>query len=871
MQRNRTVLRLEALEDRVVPVTDFIVSFNASGSILTLTKDVAGNGQLQITSAGQPSGTSPSTFGQFIITTSSGTLTTPIGIVTAYQTPTIAGLKIVLNGGQDNLTIDGQAANYPVNLPSGLTITGSGGNKTILVRTVNLVGSTSNLSMTLNGSGFENTTFTDCNIGGTATITHGSGPTQLTINTDGNNQYPLSPQNNWNSLSVTNGSGSDINTIQDTNFAGNVTINNGAGAGTTGQFAGSKTVFQDQPGSTGMYTVGGNLTITTGSGQSDTEVYDYNVHGALTVNAGAGISGQGAASFVGVSNAQSNSGTIPTFGSVSVSGTAVKSAGLIVDIGTGLGGGDFPATIGNGITLNTPTGITLNATGSGQVTVNLNDLFVTGASTLTLGSSTTNDNVTVRGNQALSTFGPLTFNAKGVGNGNYNFQSTPGSLNVIGALQLNLGSGTDNVNFGSSTSHITVTGALGVSSTGGSKTISVIGGTNAAESLNATLGGVKFSLAGGQENTTFIDTNVSGAATIAHSGSGDTNFTIDTSTNNVNELNNWNSLSITNGTGTDTNSIFDTIFAGNVTISNGAGHSGVTTLNGGSQTLFHAHNYKVALLNILGNLSISTSSGQSDSEIYDYNVLGSATISTGSGISQMLNPNLVGIEDHQTSGLPGNPVFGAVTINGTTVSSSNTLLTILMGTDNGGGDFPLTLNNNLTVNVNGSGGSNILLQDVVAQYGTTSFTFGGSTGTHGGNTLKVFGTSITSIFNIFNITSSAALGSNNTFDLQDQKGTLQIAGTMKWALGQANTLMNFASDPINNNGGVPGAELDLYAFSANPITTPAIKITDTNPFGLGVALDLVYGFKNGTGLTLFYYGIAFPLQAPVFSPNITLA
>ncbi len=835
-RRQRTLLRLEALEDRLTPTANFTGAFGTGVNAATFTITETGvngstaNGNLTIINAG--AGFQQFTFGPGANSLFDGGVS---NFTNAVAEP-IDKIVINLAGGTDNITLNGTGSNGgngPIKLGGGLTITGTGGAKTIALDQVDLVGSSANLTMTLNGSGTDISTITDTNVGGAATITHGSGNTEFTINTSTQNLQEL---NTWNSLTITNGAGSDINTIQDTDFAGSVNINNGAGNDTNGQFGGSQTIFSALN-NKGLLTVAGGLSIATTSGQSDTEVYDYNVGGTLNINAGSGASGLG--DFVGISNKQTNSGTVMAIKTVTITGAAVANVnpGLNVLLGTGTSGGDFPLVIEDGLTI--------GATGSGSAGFTLNDLFVTGTTTLNLASSTKGDTVNILGDQVLSTYDNLTINGSAGGNNTYNLQTATGTVEVVGAANFNLGGGNDAVNVGSSSGAVTITGNLGVSSTAGNKTITVIGATSASDPQNAVLGGVNIALTGaGTETTSFVDTNVSGAATVSHLGTGDTTFTTNTSTNNVNELNLWNSLTIKNGSGSDTNTILDTDFTGAVNISNGAGHSGDAGQFGGSENLFHANNYKVALLNIGGDLTVSTASGQSDTEIYDYNVGGTTSITTGSGISGQQNANFVGLENKQVNAFV--PTFsGAVTITGTTVSAVNPGLLIGIGTDTSGSDFPVNLGGNLTITVGGTGSSKVVLEDVTAPNGTTSITFGSSTS---GNLLDVFNNNqsqiLASVFNNFDVITSAgsALGAN-TYDFQDTAGVLDIGGMFSFKGSGAGTqVVDFAADS-GNTSGVSNAVLDLWGLSTS--STNANTLTGgTGSNALYISANTTFDFFN---------------------------
>src|SRR4029079_17268480 len=132
--------------------------------------------------------------------------------------------------------------------------------------------------------------------------------------------------------------------------------------GNTSQFAGSHTTLSasNYP---GMLSISGGLTITTGSGQSDTEVNDYDVHGSVTLTTGSGISGQGLANLVGFENNQTIVGIPVVGGSMTITGNAVNSAspGLVVNVGTDGGSNNYPVVI--------QTTLTVKAQGSGKANI----------------------------------------------------------------------------------------------------------------------------------------------------------------------------------------------------------------------------------------------------------------------------------------------------------------------------------------------------------------------------------------------------------------------------------------------------------------------------------------------------------------------
>jgi hypothetical protein len=778
---SRAVLCLERLEDRLTPadLTPSIV-----GTTLTLTEAAGFSDNSNIASSGS--------FQQFTVTSTGGT---------NYTTPTrVTAIVLRLSNGSDIVTFNGATAGV-INLPGGLTVSGTGGNKTIVAQQLTLPG-TGALNISLTGPGTENTTLTDVNVGGATTISHtGSGNTALTIATSGNN---ATATNSWGSLTVTNGTGSDINTIQDTNFSGSVTINNGAGAtSNTAQFGGSQNIFS-AGNNKGLLSITGNLTINTTNGQSDSEVFDYNVHGGVNINAGAGITGQTNANFIGLENNQTNSGSgLPVIGgTTTLSGAAVGAAGLTVDVG-GTTGNDFPIVLhGN---------LAVNVTGNGSATVTLNDINAAAASmtSINLGSTTTGNTVNIFGDQATATLGSLTITSAAAGTNAFNLQTQKGTLDIAGSAMLTFSAGIGTVNVGSvaNTGVVETTGNFGV---GGSATNIV------TTAQNDTFGGLNFAMVNGSATTTFTDDNVTGAATVNHTGTGNTTFAINVSTSNANLLNNWNSLSISNGTGQDINTINDTDFAGNVSINNGAGATGFTGQFGGGQTIFSAAKNK-GLLTVSGSLSISTGTGQSDSEVFDYNVHGGLNVNAGAGITGQGTPNTIGIEAKQTTAGSGAPVIGGTsTISGGGPAGIG--LVVNVGTD-GSSDFPIVLHGNLAINATGAGPAIITLNDINATSGTTDSISLGSTTS--GDTVNIRGDKATTILGALSITSAAT--GNNTFNLQAQQGTLDIAGSALLTFsGGVNTV---TVGSIANSGIVQTTGNFGVGGSAGTINTTAVNST----------------------------------------------
>ncbi|HZZ82846.1 MAG TPA: hypothetical protein VFE62_30380 [Gemmataceae bacterium] len=781
------------LEERLTPTN---VTASINGTQLTLSKP-SGSVSLTIVNSGS--------FQQFTINTNAGnTISFGTLVGTSFTTPTvITSIVISLGTGTDSVTFDGASAGS-INLtggtttnPTGLSISGSGGDKTITAQNLYLLNK-SNLKMAMGGNGALTTSFTDVDVTGTATITHntGSGNTSFTLTTSSNNAATV---NNWGSLSISNAAGSDTNIINDTNFTGNVSITNGNGSGSTSQFAGSKNLFAANH-STGLLTVHGGITVTTGTGQSDTELNDYNVHGAVSITTGSGTSGQSVANFVGIANNQSLAAMVPTIGSTSVTGTAVGSLnpGLTVDIGTDAAGDDFPLVVQGTL------GVTTN--GSGSADIELNDLTVGGAATVTL-ASTAGNTVNVRGDQALTTFNSLAINSSATGsstNNTFNIQTVQGNAYFTGALTFKLGTGSDNITVGASNGTVQTGGAFGLTGTGGNKTITA---------RNDNFGSISYSFTGtvaGSLTSLYTDVNVTGAATLSHTNTGNTSFTVAVSANNTNALNNWSSLTITNGAGSDINTIQDTDFSGNVSITNGAGVAGQF---GGSHNLLEA-NHNAGLLAVHGGLSISTTSGQSDTEVNDYNVHGAVTIGAGSGGSGFAN--FVGIANNQSI-VSVIPTVGSVSITGTAVSGLNPGLTVDIGTDASGDDFPLVVQGTLAVSTSGTGSADIELNDLTVA-GAATITLASTAS----NTVNVHGDQALTTFGSLAIISSATGSANNTFNIQTIDGNAYFTGALTFKLGNGSDVIKVGNSTSATSAVVTGGAFGASATTGTSLTTKTI-------------------------------------------------
>jgi hypothetical protein len=756
---------LERLEDRLTPTN---VSASVTGGVLTISK-FSGDDTINIVR---------DAFDNVNVSTTAGnTINNSAGTFTSNA---IIGMVIKLGTGKDVVSIDG-ATNGAINLPGGLSIFGTGGDKQVSVRAVNL----GTLSCALAGAGAEVVVFTDVNVSGAATFTHtGVGNTTLVIATN------LNTLDHWGSLSVANGQGSDSQTIDDTTFAGNVTINNGPGAaGDTSQGGGGLTLF-NASNDPNLLTIGGNLSVSTSTGNAACLLNNYNIGGNVTINTGADIVGDTTQHGIIVEEAGSfsNSGTPVIGGNVSLTGAALPTSSLV--LGIGLAG---PILV-NG-------NVVIKATGAGNVQVGLNNASVPhGTTSVTVGPQAVVQ-VAIEPTIAPTVFGGLSISATGTQANEIEIGSIINknlTTSFNGSLSLKLGSGNDNVSVGFSGGPVNIEGNLGISGSGGNKTI-------IAQDMNLYgTGKLNIALAGaGDEASTFVDVNVAGAATITHPGAGNTNVTIGTS-GSPNTVNQWGSLSIINGLGADSNLISDTNFAGNVTIKNGAGEAGNTSQGGGTITRLSTKNDH-NLTTIEGNVSITTATGQADNEIADANVVGNVTINTGAGISGQVTQQVVAIAVVQTVTAAGNPTIGGnVTITTSSLPGSGGAF-VVVGHDN----VLLNIAGNLTIKGSGTGAVGVILHDVSVPNGTTSITLGAQTT---GNTVYVYGTTFNSVFNTFTLTSAAASGSN-ILSIQDQAGETDFLGKVTVSLGTGNDLLNVAADAAHTFG-VFKAVIRLFSSSS---------------------------------------------------------
>jgi hypothetical protein len=818
---HRAIPRLEALEDRLAPA-----NFAATISILN------GVPTLTLTKNG-PGGTFNGTSSELVITepafgflnvssqnggdsitfqgATSGSFTTPVQVIGLVVNLGAAGAA----NGFDNLLFAGGGNNPDIELTS-LKITGAAGAKTLtatdlimLINAKTKPNNNVNINFTAVNNGGNNATFTDCNVFTPATI---SGFSTFTINVS--NANPTAT-NFWNSLTVNNAAGGDTTHIFDTDFSGNVAINNGNGgtAQTTTLFSDDQSGFN-----TALLNASGNIAVSTTKGPSNTRVIDYNVNGTVNVTTGTGS--KGLQNYVGIEDGATTTGNIPLIQNVVVNGSAPTNSNLVVNMGTNVGG-SFPLNVGGTITI--------NSNGKGAVNVRMNDLTVKGATTMTFNQSTSSATVTMQSDETFNTattYGGITINGFSTGTNTYSFQTIAGVFDDNGPLNVNTGTGIDNITMGALSAAVDITGNFGVSSTAGvsgTKTIQVIGGNNNNQLPSTKLGGVNFNnKCNGSIFTTFTDTDVSGPATLIHSNSSpkyQTNFTLNVSNNNLNLLNVWNSLTITNSNGQDNNIITDTDFTGSVNINNGNGDG---TTSDVTKTILSSKLFTTGLLSIQGGLSISSKTGPVDSEAYDYNIHGSVTLNGGNGINNQGPNSILGLEDNQTTAGTGVPVIGGtVTITGSGVPGAVPLDVYVGISQSLVNDYPITFNSGLNITMTGGNSSNIWLNDITADNGTVNIMYAAST--HD-NSIFMQSSTITETWNIFNLTSNAS-GVNNFF-FQGQKGTLDFSGqvTVKATKGANNLFL--AADA---GGAVAGAAVDFFDNPTTVAQLSMFKATSTGP------------------------------------------
>jgi hypothetical protein len=416
------------------------VSATVKGTTLYVTKVAPSNVALTITHA--------ASFQSLTVT--AGATTVLNSGQTSFTTPgAITSIVVRLGAGNDSLTIDGTASGA-ITLPAGLSIGGTSGDKTITVLDTRLLNGS--LTVSLTGTGTETSTFTDVSVGAAGISHPGAGNTSVTINASGN----LKTLNHWGSLSIKNGIGADTNTISDTNFAGNVIINNGPGdnnpASDTSAHAGSFTRISAGT-DKALGTIGGSLVVSTSTGQSDTQLNDYNVVGNVTIGTGAGIKNQAVGSFVGIENAATVTGIAGTpwiGGNVTINGAAVVgiAPGLLIDLGTA-----NPLRIAGGLTI--------NALGTGSASVMLQDLRVSGSTTITLGSQTQADTLSVRGATTTALFNAFSVVSTATGANTFDVQDRAGETDFAGPVTYQLRAGNNTLNLAGDASNPTgVAGAV---------------------------------------------------------------------------------------------------------------------------------------------------------------------------------------------------------------------------------------------------------------------------------------------------------------------------------------------------------------------------------------------------------------------------
>ncbi len=253
--------RLESLEGRLVPAGN--VTARLSADALILSGDAQDNA-IAVTQAAP---------GEFTVSSDDGTTT----INGAAGPVTLKGatrdLRVQLGNGNDRLRL-GSSADETLVIGRDLRVDGGAGDNSVTAFAALRVGR--DVAVT-NLAGNDSTQFL-------APLT--TGRDVSIANGDGDSATTLSPGFGTNaiggSLWVVNGSGSDTNSVADTNVAGGVLFANGR----TGPADGFTTNFFGASGSSKRLTVGGDVTFATPAGSSSNSLTDTDAGGDVTVVVG---------------------------------------------------------------------------------------------------------------------------------------------------------------------------------------------------------------------------------------------------------------------------------------------------------------------------------------------------------------------------------------------------------------------------------------------------------------------------------------------------------------------------------------------------------------------------------------------------------
>jgi hypothetical protein len=807
-RRNHVRLHIEWLEDRVTPAAVDLTAVQSAAGVLTLSEPSATG--LQITVA-EVTPIAPATFGELIVTVPNGNTITGGGNTFTTQKP-VTALTINLGSSPDLLTIGDSTFATRLKLPGALIINGTGGAKMINIDNVDLLNAAP-LTVSLSGGNSQNFSdsaiaFTNVNVGGAAMIAHpGLGVDNVTIT----NNQAAGPNAvfKWGSLSITNSANngtSNNTTINDTNFAGNVTISNGAASGANGN-TGSTTIIQaanDQA----LATILGNLSVTSTAGPAHTELNDYNVGGNVTFSAAGSAQGAVNGNFFGLEDNPKDPIVPAIGGNVKITDGSTGSPPVTIDVGQD----ETDPTKGHALVIH--GGLAVNGSGTAVYTVNLTDLkMATGAASITLSKQSSSNTINIGAvGGAVSDFGALnvtypsppplnTFDT-------LNLQTASGEVDVAGSVNLQVDGNFDPTPANALPAPFpTGNGPLAIGSSGGKVNIGgdlTIAGTDDKQILvtNTRVNGkLNYNLTGvDYMDAEFTDSSVAGAATIMDSTFLESIVRI-ASTGGAPRK--WGSLSLSTSYDS-TVTINDTDFAGNVSV-NAAGNTNGGVLNPiTANTITLAANNDASLATIGGNLTISSGKNVAmNTSVNDYNVLGNVSISQSalsSGTSTAANGKLtVGLEDAPT--LAGGAFIGG-----------NVAITATSGSDaqagsaaiNLGTGAPLFIGGSLTVTGTGPNLA-VDLNDLSVPNKATSVTLSGTS--LGGDSLHVQGTSsVPSVFDSVTVNSTA--GGANTFSIQDAPGTTDFGGTVSIAVG-ANATVNVGADSGNDTG-VASAVVELF-------------------------------------------------------------
>jgi len=314
--------------------------------------------------------------------------------------------------GNDTVTFDPKV---PIFLKGSVSINGGTGvNK--VAATHLTVGKNLSVTNAAQTAGLDSVVLIDFSAGGNVLIRNAGGDSYTGINRDAAGVSTIK-----GSLTVTNGTGQDSFSLNDTNVDGNVTINNGLGntagvAGFVNIYNLDNTAFRS--------IIGGNLNVTYLDGNANTYdgLWDTEVFGNVTLNHGPGV-------FTTYMDGYATHLPVLIHGNLTIAGAGANSLGFGTTNGTGTGSG---LIVGKRFTLTCGGGL--------AEMLAFKNFQVGGDTSITLGNG--GNTITIDD----SIFGGRFTLVSGVGNDTFNLEATTGTASATEfkkAALINLGSGND--------------------------------------------------------------------------------------------------------------------------------------------------------------------------------------------------------------------------------------------------------------------------------------------------------------------------------------------------------------------------------------------------------------------------------------------